>query len=151
MFQRRLKKRVINHKIEKKLYFLPLFNMSKNIKKFIVATSYLDSLSSNEEKKKDNDNFKFTKPCMRVIFSHWGEYSCCDVYGCSYAHSLSELRIPKCLYGHRCYKKDLNCMFIHPHETKEDFYNRTGWNIPDLPQTSTLTHCPGFSDPVVSL
>lgn len=122
---------------------------NKNITKFIVATSYKDNFVLTNQKYDNSANFKYTKPCMRVVKSDWDEYSCCDAYGCTYAHSLQELRVPECLYGDRCYKKDGPCNFIHPSETKDQYFKRTGKKLPDLPLTSENTYRPGFAEPTL--
>ncbi len=51
----------------------------------------------------------------------------CNKVNCNYAHSKSELRIRKCLFGDDCiYKHSKNkmCKFIHPDETVESYNNR---------------------------
>jgi hypothetical protein len=67
----------------------------------------------------------------------------CTHTKCCYAHTVEERNIPKCRHGNDCrfiefdeYEHDRvidsryvtePCMFIHPTEKNDDYYNRVGW------------------------
>jgi len=51
----------------------------------------------------------------------------CTNKNCTYAHSLKELKVRKCLFGDSCiYKDSANkmCTYIHPGESKKDYMER---------------------------
>lgn len=142
-----------------------MFETSKNTKntknnqtKFIVATSRIAELKQERkendpitkaraflsDKKSVAESLYCTRPCNKVVRESKDQnYGVCNLATCSYAHSLSQYRIPPCAFGSRCYRArdaERPCAFIHPYETREDYYRRTGKDIPDLPETSELTH-----------
>lgn len=42
---------------------------------------------------------------------------------CPFAHSQDEMKIPECIFGENCTRKEI-CKFIHPDETKEEYQRR---------------------------
>lgn len=96
-----------------------------------------------------------TKLCKNIARSQGkplGKYGVCKRDHCTFAHSLEELRIPDCAFGNECYRRngtrDRNtgvidrenkCNFKHPDENNEQYYKRTGKDLPDAPKTSTET------------
>ena len=51
----------------------------------------------------------------------------CQVVDCPFAHSRSELRVLKCLFGEKClymHSKNKMCKHIHPQETLESYNDR---------------------------
>jgi hypothetical protein len=102
-----------------------------------------------------------TKPCLHIErkLDEHGRLS--EVYGvctrvyCTFAHSMAELRLPMCGYGANCNRKkggydkktgqfsaSMKCQFMHPDETTNQYYERTGKEKPDLPLTSEKTRKP---------
>lgn len=104
----------------------------------------------------------YTKPCMNVLKrvneetgEICGEYGVCERDVCTFAHSLSELKLPPCGFGEKCNRKygsmdvrtrkidkSRKCQFFHPDETPEKFYTRTGCRKPDIPETSEKSWIP---------
>lgn len=101
----------------------------------------------------------YTKPCNNVLkkVNETGQvyYGVCQRDVCTFAHSLSELKLPPCGYGDNCNRKHgsmdprtrnvdtyRKCQFFHPCETTDQFYMRTGCEKPDLPQTSEKSWLP---------
>ena len=104
----------------------------------------------------------YTKPCnnvLRKICENTGnvcsDYGVCQREVCTFAHSLSELKLPPCGFGDKCNRKhgsmdprtrkidtSRKCQFFHPCETTDQFYLRTGSEKPDLPQTSEKSWLP---------
>tara|TARA_Y100001972_G_C7650869_1_gene327276 strand:+ start:845 stop:1204 length:360 start_codon:yes stop_codon:yes gene_type:complete len=94
----------------------------------------------------NNNKFNKDKPLMNVrekayhILSNKDQLKCklaktkmckiknCKRIGCSYAHSISELKVRECLFGDECiYKNSKNnpCKYIHPNESMSDYHERT--------------------------
>ncbi len=93
-----------------------------------------------------------TKACRNVIRNDGQkDFGICMRDKCTFAHSLSEFKLPPCAFGDNCNRKfgtkdksgkiDKNnkCVFSHPRETIEQYYTRTGVSKPDLPETSEKT------------
>ena len=89
-----------------------------------------------------------TKPCQFVMRkSKQEEFGVCTREICNFAHSQAELVLPSCLYGDKCFKKNpkkgfQTCEYVHPGETTEDYYKRTGFDHYDLPETNIKTRKP---------
>ena len=93
-----------------------------------------------EDKKKGGSNLLKTKMCRST---ETGE-ECPHGDRCRFAHSLSELRISECFFGDRCrfVRRHRNhdgvyfnntgkfCNHLHPGETHECFFKRTGKEMP---------------------
>jgi hypothetical protein len=58
-----------------------------------------------------------TKLCKNIITN-----GMCNRKFCSYAHSLKDLKEPKCVFDKNCRKPQ--CQFKHSIESKEDYYKR---------------------------
>ena len=58
-----------------------------------------------------------TKLCKNIITN-----GVCNRKFCSYAHSLKDLKEPKCVFDKNCRKPQ--CQFKHSIESKEDYYKR---------------------------
>jgi len=73
----------------------------------------------------------YTRFCQSMI-----DTGTCERKNCSYAHSPLELRIKDCGYGEFCsYQNNPKfngsvCLFLHPDETKETYFTRTGMKVP---------------------
>lgn len=90
--------------------------------------------NAQEACKKSQVDRSRTKPCSNVRKIPLG-FTTCNRHGCTFAHSIEELRILDCNFGSNCRNKP-SCPFLHPSETKKDVYSRT--NITNcLPQTTT--------------
>lgn len=82
------------------------------------------------------------------------EYGVCYRESCSFAHSLDQLNDPMCGFDESCRFRDgktrpdgsldtdAKCKFRHSNETREEWINRTGRSLPDLPQTHEKTRKP---------
>jgi len=101
------------------------------------------------------------KPCHFVLLKEGKKFGVCYREECTFAHSLSELNIPKCIFGDNCkkiyatwnhelYRNDFDkkCEFKHPFETTEEYFKRTKIEIPDLPKTHEHTRKPKKQDVV---
>ena len=150
--------------------------------KFIVATPYLIQrqfdLEKSEKSPKSVSSFQernvarseafnslaskeataerlcLTKSCNRVIRDPHGNFGVCTRVGCTFAHSLDELRVPSCLFdidivkGIRCNRRPgangsrTVCRFKHLDESTEEFRKRMGIVLPDLPETSEEVYKP---------
>lgn len=99
-----------------------------------------------------------TKPCRNVLRANGEkEYGICMRDSCTFAHSLSEFRLPNCVFGDDCKRKygskdklgkidkTNKCLFFHPRENMEQYYNRTGLVKPDLPEKGELN----IEEPIV--
>jgi len=139
--------------------------------KFVLATSYIDSrkhhtrtqgFSKMQDKETLAQTLTCTKAChhvLRKIDEETGEiseeYGVCYREVCSFAHSIAELQLAECAFGDDCNRrygfKDFKtgktdqtrkCQFVHPGESHDEFYRRTGREKPDLPLTSEKSRCP---------
>lgn len=97
----------------------------------------------------------FTKPCSNVIKKKAnGEFGVCYRAECSYAHSKSELKPPKCNFDITCRFRDgkktlqgvipdTECKFLHSDETPEEWMERTkdknNTDTIELPETSEFS------------
>ena len=112
----------------------------------------MNKFSKNEREVEINNiqrqNLLRIKPCHFVVRKDNNKFGVCYREECSFAHSLNELNIPKCIFGDDCKKiyatwdynlgiNDSNkkCEFKHPFESNEEYFNRTKIRIPDLPKT----------------
>jgi hypothetical protein len=87
-----------------------------------------------------------TKACNNVVPNAAGGYTVCTRSMCTYAHSLDELKVANCTFDDNCrmfYGKydshgltirNSQCKFLHTGESLQDWSNRTGSNMPNLPQ-----------------
>lgn len=73
--------------------------------------------------------------CTRMCVSYTNGIKCLKGNECTYAHTVQELRATKCNFGENCHnvcknsnlyvnKGDKVCVFLHPDETLDNFYNR---------------------------
>lgn len=73
--------------------------------------------------------------CTRMCVSYTNGIKCLKGDECTYAHTVNELRATKCNFGESCNnvcknsnlyanKGDKVCVFLHPDETLDNFYNR---------------------------
>jgi hypothetical protein len=84
-----------------------------------------------------------TKPCFFVLKKNGRqEYGICTRADCRYAHSKQELRVPTCTFGDKCTRTRDECLYFHPNETLEKFYQRVGKQEPDLPDSSERSYQP---------
>lgn len=92
-----------------------------------------------------------TRPCHFVPKKYneetktWSDFGTCYRESCTFAHSWQEFRVPACAFGLSCYRKDNQwnpCTFLHPQETFDQYYTRTGMDKPDLPETSEKSRKP---------
>lgn len=93
---------------------------------------------------KDPEKLAFTKACYYVEKDGTpGDYGVCNKKGCTFAHTLQELRVPKCRYSRErpdpnggysdtC-KHGKNCYYIHANESIQNYYRRIGKSVPNLP------------------
>lgn len=114
----------------------------------------IKALSKMENKEEMDKNLTGTKACKNIERTSTGEFGVCYREICTFAHSLEELNDPMCGFDsvcrHRLGKvqrdstvdKTLKCMYRHTDETREEWVNRTGCVIPDLPKTSEKTRKP---------
>ena len=113
------------------------------------------SQEATEHAKELAKDLTCTKPCQYVVRKEDGKFGVCYREHCTFAHSHSELRLPKCAFGDRCKKRDgaynpktrkldktSKCQFMHPDETVDGFYGRIKRVKPDLPETSETTRKP---------
>lgn len=73
---------------------------------------------------------KNTKACLNIS-AMGGEFGVCRRKECSFAHFLEELNIVNCFNNNNC--QYYKCRFIHPDETIQQYYTRTGFTVPNLP------------------
>ena len=131
------------------------FKRSTKVKgeKFIVAPSRIVELKRARlnqafpEVSGDPTRFNYTKPCKNIEkVDGSDERGVCTRDVCTYAHSLEEYKVPKCLFGDKCYRKDQtgdrSCTYMHPKENLDEYFARTGKSRPDLPETSEFTRRP---------
>lgn len=100
---------------------------------------------------KENIQNTYSKPCQYVTDSNKG--GVCQRDGCTFAHSIEQLKPQDCQHGKECKLRDgrlhpvtkqvLNtkCTYIHPDENFSDWITRTGF-IKLLPQTSETSYMP---------
>jgi hypothetical protein len=73
--------------------------------------------------------------CTRMCVSYTDGIKCLKGDECTYAHTVDELRATKCNFGENCHNVSKNsdlylnkgekvCVFLHPDETLDNFYNR---------------------------
>lgn len=108
--------------------------------------------SNGEYSKRDPEKLAFTKACYYVEKDGTpGEYGVCNKKGCTFAHTLQELRVPKCRYSDTC-KHGKNCYYIHTNETIQQYYKRIGKSVPNLPNKTSLLQgtIPAKTDPSLS-
>ena len=102
-------------------------------------------------------NLEYTRPCKHVVDNKKDDkYGVCYREKCTFAHSLDELKLAECSFGDNCMfieeKLDFRtnrmkiCMFKHPFETKDEYFQRTGKRV-DLPQTALETRKPKQARP----
>jgi len=104
-------------------------------------------------------DLSYTQPCKNVVRGDSSEhFGVCTNPNCTYAHSLQEFRLAPCSFGLTCCRKlgEINadcqvdmsrmCMYRHPDETVEEYYQRTRRSRPDLPETSAKTR--GVAQPI---
>lgn len=132
-------------------------------KTFIVSSSKISDFKQKrtarvQSKEEFVDNLQYTKPCQfcvkKKVEGKDCEWGVCYREVCTYAHSLEELQIAPCSFRDRCMKKDgcldrktgkvdgnkkFRCQFKHPGETNDEYYERTGIEKPNLPETSEKT------------
>ena len=121
------------------------FNKKEVKERFVVGSSSTNEERSRafemlEDKKKGDANLVKTKMCRST---ETGE-ACPHGERCRFAHTLSELRISECFFGDRCrfvrchrshegvYFNNTGkfCNHLHPGETHECFFKRTGKDMP---------------------
>jgi hypothetical protein len=79
------------------------------------------------------EKLAFTKACYYVEKdSISGDYGMCSKKGCTFAHTMQELRIPKCRFGENC-KHGKSCYYMHSAETIQQYFRRIGKPVPNLP------------------
>ena len=88
-----------------------------------------------------NESFVFTKPCKNVTDGTTESFGVCTRSVCTFAHSLQELKIPKCRFMSNCRSK-FPCKFLHPEETVDAWILRTGEKLPNLPPTNENSRRP---------
>ena len=108
---------------------------------FAITENFLDDLknksedefyiepASNNYESSEAIKVKFfkTKACNNLS---------CKNPECTYAHTLSELKIPCCKFGMKCFGRTDKCGFIHPNESPEQYWGRAdkhGRPKPNLP------------------
>ena len=120
---------------------------------FIVAPSRIVELKKARlnqafpEITGDPTRFNHTKPCKNIAKADGSdEYGVCTRDVCTYAHSLQEYKVPRCVFGDKCYRRDQtgdrSCTYLHPKENLEMYCDRTGKSKPDLPETSDSSRRP---------
>jgi len=72
----------------------------------------------------NSERYYKTRPCNKLLTTG----KCINLSTCSYAHDAYELRHPRCLSYTNCHNVD--CSFIHSHETVDEFRKRTRFVIP---------------------
>jgi hypothetical protein len=136
-------------KVEAKVEVLGSFRggfAKKDVKeRFLAGPSITNEQRSKafemlEDRKKGGANLLKTKMCRST---ETGE-ACPHGDRCRFAHTLSELRISECFFGDRCrfVRRHRNqdgiyfnnagkfCNHLHPGETQECFFKRTGKEMP---------------------
>ena len=126
------------------------------ILRFSVGTSYQQKLIHEQGPvrepsnpgyalllEKNNDGLKCTKPCRNVVRDSDNNFTKCTKEYCTYAHTLQQLQLPRCLFDHndqfRCNRRPgfnpelAVCKFKHIDETNESYHSRMGTVLPDLP------------------
>jgi len=121
------------------------FNKKEVKERFLAGPSKVNEQRSRafemlEDKKKGGTNLLKTKMCRST---ETGE-ACPHGERCRFAHTLSELRISECFFGDRCrfVRRHRNqdgiyfnnagkfCNHLHPGESQECFFKRTGKEMP---------------------
>ena len=121
------------------------FNKKEVKERFLAGPSKVNEQRSRafemlEDKKKGGANLLKTKMCRST---ETGE-ACPHGDRCRFAHTLSELRISECFFGDRCrfVRRHRNqdgiyfnnagkfCNHLHPGESQECFFKRTGKEMP---------------------
>ena len=80
---------------------------------------------------KDSQEYKYTRMCVSYI----NGIKCLKGTECTYAHTVNELKATKCNFGKNCNnvskcnnlfsnKGDKMCVFLHPEESLDNYYNR---------------------------
>lgn len=124
--------------------------------KYVVRNKYIsesekaitDAFANISNKELIAKKLKCTKACHFALKNpNTGEYGTCYRSTCTFAHSLEELNDPLCEFDEMCrykhgrYNKNgdfddtLKCTFRHINETREEWLERTGKTLPDLPKT----------------
>jgi len=60
---------------------------------------------------------------------------------CHFAHNFDELNIPECKFGKICGKKNRKraaCVFLHPDETRSDYFKRTGLYVEHINKAKNI-------------
>lgn len=133
---------------------------SKGCIKYVVHNNYVpekervlnNAFSNMSNKEEVAKKLRCTKACNFVLKNPvTGEYGTCYRSTCTFAHSLEELNVPKCEFDEMCrykqgrYNKEgvfdftLKCTFHHSSETQEEWLERTGKTLPDLPKNIPKT------------
>jgi hypothetical protein len=104
-----------------------------------------------------------SKACYHVLPKTADEdgnpiFGVCYREHCTFAHSLDEFQLPPCSFGDSCYRingtkvfktgkvdRTNKCAFLHPFETVEKYYQRTGAEMPNLPPTNENSRKPNQS------
>ena len=128
--------------------------------KYIVYNSYVSeqekiltkAFTNMSDKNRVAEKLLCTKACNFALKNpDTGKYGSCYRSTCTFAHSLEELNDPMCEFDEACrYKKGrynkngtfddtLKCTFRHTSETREEWLERTGKTLPDLPKTLSKT------------
>lgn len=135
------------------------YNMIANRKKEnAIATNFARTTSFEQMKAMTDattkrDHLKCTAACRNVTKrKDDGSYGTCYRMECSYAHSLSSFRYPKCAFDPNCrhmngrrdrvtgsWDASHRCQYKHDCETVAQFYERTSKASPDLPETDELS------------
>ena len=71
----------------------------------------------------------------------------CSDLACLWAHSLEEYVPPPCRYGNECRGKSTKCDHMHPSETLEEYYKRTGRRAPNFQRRSSAVSCKNLERP----
>lgn len=112
-------------------------------KTFLVNSSRIDELRG---KPKDfNSSLIRTRACYNVERGADGKFGVCTKPKCDFAHSLDELQDRMCTFDSKCRRRfgtklrdgsfdESNiCQYRHSDESREQYYERTGEPLPDLP------------------
>lgn len=148
----------VSSKSEQKQNNLFKIGESKRGVKYVVHNNYVpeqervlnNAFANMSNKDEVAKKLRCTKACnFSLKNSVTGEYGTCYRSTCTFAHSLEELNDPMCEFDEMCrykqgrYNKDgtfdvtLKCTFRHSSETREEWLERTGKKLPDLPETLT--------------
>lgn len=101
-----------------------------------VRKPHPDQELSTQEKA---EKLAFTKACYYVEKEGSpGDYGVCSKKGCTFAHTLQELRIPKCRFSENC-KHGKSCYYMHTGETIQHYFRRIGKPVPNLPSGKVVT------------